>query len=250
MKVIINIATHGNERIGKRVVKELEKNSLDKKLIIQVANEKAFKLGKRFIDQDLNRSFPGKKNGNYEQRIAYKILPKIKSADVVVDIHSTTSESKDALIVTKLNEETLNCIKAIQPKNVLIMKSTENNALISMAKIGLAFEYGKDDDKITIRKTTMGIKRLLNYLKIIDYKFHSKNKKINFFEIIDTVPRPKGYKLIKKVKNYKIIKRNNNYAINKNKKLIAEDDFYPILFGEKNYKDIFGFKGKKYSVKS
>ncbi|MFZ2390467.1 MAG: succinylglutamate desuccinylase/aspartoacylase family protein, partial [Minisyncoccales bacterium] len=208
---------------------------------------RAFELNKRYIDQDLNRSFPGKKNGNYEEKLAYKLLPIIKSADVVLDIHSTTSESKDAIIVTKLNNKILKCINSIQPKNVLIMNATKNNALISQAKIGIAFEYGKDDDSVAIKKTFEGIKKLLNYLKIINLKYKKTNKIINYFNVTSVVPKPKGYKLIKKIKNYKLIKKGSVYAINKNKKILATEDFYPILFGEKKYENIFGFKGKKFS---
>jgi len=33
-------------------------------------------------------------------------------------------------------------------------------------------------------------------------------------------------------------------SVIKNNSLVVEDNFYPILFGNKNYEDIFGFKGK------
>ena len=155
MKIILNILTHGDEEIGLKVAKEIKKlNIVEKFFSIQIANEKAAKLSKRFIDQDLNRSFPGKSNGNYEQRLASKLLPVIKSADIVLDIHSTTSNLKDALIVTKLDKETLKYIKIIQPKYALLMNITKSNALISNAKVGLAFEYGKDKNVRVIKKST------------------------------------------------------------------------------------------------
>ena len=107
MKILLNIATHGDETIGHAVAKEIQKLKITKgKVIIHVANEKAYKLKKRFVDQDLNRSFPGNVEGNHEQRLAVNILPIVKSADLVIDIHSTTSELKDALIVTKQNKKT------------------------------------------------------------------------------------------------------------------------------------------------
>jgi len=166
MKIIFNIATHGNERIGTDVVKEIQKLNIDynkHNLIFQKANEEAFKLNKRYVHQDLNRSFPGKRDGNYEEELAYKLSPIIKSADLVIDIHSTTSNSKDTIIITKLNKITLNCVKSISPKYALVMKYKKECALISQAKIGIAFEYGKDKNKSTIKKTVLGIKRLLNY---------------------------------------------------------------------------------------
>jgi predicted deacylase len=249
MKIILNIATHGDERIGEKVAKEIKKLNISKEiLIVQVANKKAFALKKRFIDQDLNRSFPGKEIGNYEERRANELSPIIKSADVVIDIHSTTSGSKDTIIVTKINKKILECIKSIQPKYVLIMNATKNNSLISKAKMGIAFEYGRDGDELAIRKTVIGIKRLLSHFGIIHYGSKKTNTNINCFDVVSTIPKISGAKLIKKVKNYHLIKKGEPYAIDGNKKILAKDDFYPILFGERKYTDIFGFKGKKIKI--
>lgn len=223
MKIILNIATHGDETIGHKVVEKIKKLKLNSyhELIINIANPKAYYIRKRFIDQDLNRSFPGNLNGNHEQRIAAKLFPVIKSADLVIDIHSTTSDLKDALIITKLNKKTKEYIKVIKPKYLLWMKATKNSALISNAKVGIAFEYGSDTSRVAISNTVRDIKNLLGYLRVIDFK----NKEH------------------KKIKNYKLVKSGTVYAKYKNKYIKAKNDFTPILFGEKNYKDIFGFEG-------
>jgi len=248
MKIILNILTHGDEKIGLRVVKEINKLKISKKsLIVQIANKKAFEVHKRFIDQDLNRSFPGKKTGNYEERLAYKLSPVIKSADLVIDIHSTTSGLKDALIVTKLDAKTLKYVNSVQSRYVLIMTVTKDNALMSQAKVGIAFEYGKDNSPIVVSKTALGIKRLLVQAGLLHLSLPKNNKlaPTEYFEVTAVVPKPKGYSLIKGIKNYQLIKKGDAYASRGNERITAKESFYPILFGEKNYKDYFGFKGKK-----
>jgi len=246
MKILLVIATHGNEKIGLKVAKEIEKLNIDN-LVVKIGNEKALKLNKRYIDQDLNRSFPGKRNGDYEERRAFELSPIIKSADIVIDIHSTTSNIKDTLIVSKLNKEMLLCIKSIQPKYVIIMEKSKNS-LISQAKIGISFEYGKDNSMIALKKIVLDIKKLLNHFGLIKAILPKNKTATKYFNVTSIVPKPKGYKLLNKIKNYTLVKKGTAYATNKNKKLIADEDFYPILFGEKNYKNYFGFKGK-YVVK-
>lgn len=246
MKILLNVATHGNEKLGTDVAKEIEKLHIgNDKLIVQIANKKAFELNKRCIDQDLNRSFPGKNRGNYEERLAYKLSPIIKSADLVIDIHSTTSSLKDTVIVTKSDNKTMACVKSICPRYAIIMNAGKNNALISQAKIGIAFEYGKENSMATVRKTILGIKRLFNCLGVIKSKISKPKTSTQYFNVISAVPKPKGYKLLQKIKNYKLVKKGSTYATKGNKKLLAESDFYPVLFREKEYKDIFGFKAKK-----
>jgi lysine 2,3-aminomutase len=246
MKIILNILTHGDERIGLKVAKELQKLNIDENVLtVQVANNRAFKLRKRFIDCDLNRAFPGQKNGNYEQKLAYKLSKAIKSADLVLDIHSTKSKLKDALIATKLDNKTSKYIKIIGPKYALIMNVTKNNALISQAEVGLGFEYGNDNDPNTLKKIVRDIKKLFSYLGLIKIKLRSNKQTTNYFNVISEVKKPKGYKLLPEIKNYKLIRKNKAFATNGKDYLVAENNFYPILFGEKDYKTIFGFMGKK-----
>lgn len=252
MNIILNIATHGNETIGHRVAEKLRGLKFKTgTLQVQVANPLAYKKQKRFIDQDLNRSFPGKNNGNYEQRIAARLLPIIKSADVVIDIHSTTSGLKNALIITKSDKKTLACAKAICPKYILLMSFSRTHSLISNAKVGIAFEYGADKDQKTINKTALGIKRLLAHLEMISKeKFKTKCKKRSlFFNVEEVIRKPSGAILKPTIKNYKIIKKGETYAYGpEGQEIKAERDFYPILFGEKNYKDYFGFASYKQKV--
>jgi len=246
MTILLNIGTHGDEQIGLKVANDLKKLHIKNgELIINVANERAFKLKKRLINQDLNRSFPGKKNGNYEEQRAYELLPIIKSADVVIDIHSTKSELKDALIITKLDKKIREYIKIISPKYVLCMSATKNNTLISQAKTGFAFEYGKDKDLKVVKKIVNGIKFLLAHFKMINLRVKKINNQPIFFNAYKTVLKPKGAKLDRKIKNYKLVKKSQVYATVKNKQLKARQNFYPILFGNKNYQDIFGFAAKK-----
>lgn len=245
MKIILNILTHGDEKIGLRVARELKKLNINEEVFsIQIANEKAAKLGKRFIDQDLNRSFPGKSNGNYEQRLARKLLPTIKSADIVLDIHSTTSNLKDAIIVTKLDKKTLKYIKIIQPKYALLMNITKSNALISNAKVGLAFEYGKDKDMMVAKKIVRDIKKVLASAGLINFRYSKNKNKTKFFSVDSEFKKEKGDKLFSGIKNYQLVKKGKIVAKRGDSLIIAKKDFYPILFGENNYKEIFGFQGR------
>ena len=58
MKIAVVCCLHGTEPYGLEVVKRLPAS-----LSFFIGNEKALKENRRFIDSDLNRSFPGKENG-------------------------------------------------------------------------------------------------------------------------------------------------------------------------------------------
>ncbi len=246
MKIVLNILTHGDETIGLAVAKEIKKNKiLQGTLLVHIANKLAHKRKRRFIDEDLNRAFPGRAKGNHEQRLAHKILPLITSADIVIDIHSTKSDLKDAVIITALHKKTREYIEVINPKYVLLMNATKKNALISNAKVGIAFEYGKNGDKRALKKIVRDIERLLAYLQMISKKYTTEKAKTKWFDVHSTVPKEKGMRVLPNIQNYKLVKKNSVYATLGKEKIKATEDFYPILFGSgKTYKDIFGFAGR------
>ncbi len=246
MKMILNIGSHGDEKIGFAVADEIKKIPLQNgEIIVNVGNERACKENKRFIDHDLNRVFPGNSKGSYEERLACKLLPFVKSADIVIDIHSTTSDLKDALIVTHLRKKTREYIDVITPKYLLCMNVTKQNALISGAKVGIAFEYGKDDDPVAVRKIVAGIKRLLIHLGMTKGKISKIKQKTLYFDVYKKVPKLQNATLLKSIRNYKLVRKGQTFATVGTEKIRAKENFYPILFGELKYKDFFGFAARK-----
>jgi predicted deacylase len=245
--VYVNACTHGDERVGARILEAIEKISVQKGMIIpNIANKKAFSLNKRFIDQDLNRSFPGKPDGNHEERLAHELLPLVEAADVVIDIHSTTSGKHAAVIVTKIDRPTLDVIRFVMPERALIMSATKNNALISAAKIGIAFEYGKDKNKSTYAETFKGILNILIGLNMIEGSLAIEKDMTKFYKVTAPLKKEPDFILEANIKNFRLVKKGDRVARNGERDLFAPQDFYPILFGENTYTEIFGFMGETF----
>lgn len=247
--VYINACTHGNEKVGARILEAIEKISVKKGMIItNIANREAFALDKRFIDQDLNRSFPGKPDGNHEERLAHELLPLVIFADVVIDIHSTTSGKHGAVIVTKIDTPTMDTIRFINPERVVIMSATKDTALISSAKIGIAFEYGKDTNKSTYTETLKGILNILIGLGMIEGVCTVKKGKTQFYRVAAPLQKERGFTLGTSIKNFQLVKKGDMVAHSGERMVLAPMDFYPILFGENSYTEIFGFMGEEVNV--
>lgn len=65
----------------------------------------------------------------------------------------------ESLIVTKIDDSTRSVIDFVGPKRVLVMSISDTLSL-SSAKIGIAFEYGRDQSETTYRETLRGIMRI------------------------------------------------------------------------------------------
>ena len=242
--VYVNACTHGNERVGARVLEALRDISIKQgTLILNIAHKEAFVSGKRFIDQDLNLVFPGKPDGNTEERLAYELAPLVQAADIVLDIHSTESGLHESLIVTKIDDSTRSVIDFVGPKRVLVMSISNKHSLISSAKVGIAFEYGRDRSETTYRETIRGIIRILIGLGMTEGRLRRKKRSGEYYRISRALEKPEGFSVGKDIENFKLVRKGQVVAGNGSQWLRAPQDFYPILFGRNTYTDIFGFMG-------
>lgn len=248
--ILVMGCVHGDELIGETIIRQLRKIILRNGTLITIlANVHAMKAGRRYIDQDLNRSFPGDRNGNYEERLAHSLLPVLKSADIVLDIHSTTTDTASAIILTKVNREIRDLLKLFHPKRVVVMeKKTGRTALTGHCKAGISFEYGKDKSKEAYQETLNDILKILRASGMIVGKgrFVPKPKHITeYFHVFGVLVRPIGFKLEKSIRNFSLVRKGSIVARNGSRTQKSEQDFHPILFGKRSYEKIWGFMAKK-----
>lgn len=95
MKILVLGGMHGNEPLGKDVMR-LFRAAPVQNVTAVLANERAIKQDSRFVKNDLNRSFPGKRDSkDYETRRAAELLALTKQYDVVLDFHNTHCPDND-----------------------------------------------------------------------------------------------------------------------------------------------------------
>jgi len=168
----------------------------------------------------------------------------IASYNLVIDIHSTKSGSKDVVIVTKFDGATKDLLRVLLPRRVLFMNMKPDSSLISCAKIGIAFEMGRDENPETFQKTIQGVEALLAHFKLISPK-PNFGYPTECFEVFASVPRPSGAILEPNIKNFLPIKKGEIFARKTDgNPIVADSDFYPVIFGSNNYETIFGFAAR------
>lgn len=219
--LILICCLHGNEGHGLKVCK---RQSLFPFIL---ANEKALKEKRRFIDVDLNRCFPGKKEGNHEEKLAFEILDKIKKFEYVLDLHSSSNKCPVFGIITKPNKEKIEFARRLGLSRLVIMPESfaSGKALIDFVNCGISIEIGPHE-----RNENVG-----DVLKLIN-NFASKTNysdDIEIFEVFDIIKKENEKILINNLEHVtrgQIMSKGNGEQR-------AEFDFMPILVNEKSYGD-------------
>jgi succinylglutamate desuccinylase len=153
-KVIIFGGTHGNEWTGVYAVKKFaqtlteEFKNLD--LVFVHANPEAYKLNRRFKDEDLNRAFQflhEERPESYEHQRA-KELKAIIDAEpcFVIDLHTTTSNMGKTVIIGRDRAENFHVashlLQTLNDCRIIVSKDPNRKYLASQSDFGLMIEVG------------------------------------------------------------------------------------------------------------
>jgi len=216
---------HGDEMFGLEVF-EYFKNRINDYpgLKIILANEEAMAENKRFIETDLNRSFPGKIDGSHEECLAQNILGELKEFKYVLDIHTTTSNIIFTPIVSNLNDNTKRILNLCSSKELVLMPEKFSQAsLIGQLAAGVSLEFNFD-----YAKQNRAMMEVVNISGSL-LKNKTKPKILRKIFYIDSII-DKTIMLSRTAKNFDFIES------------LAS---YPFLLNEKSYKDNQGFFAKQ-----
>jgi len=233
-KIAIVGSLHGNELIGKNVILRLSK---DKKIAANVtaiiANEPAIKAGKRFVDVDGNRCFPGKKNGNNEERIAFSILRELKGCKYVIDLHSTFADMDDTIILTKKSAMRLADMVPISKVAVMGHAIAKGRAINDYPRLCVSLEFSRKrsaSHAIHIVRTTID--------NIVNKKKAGIEKDTYFVKEI-----LKGDARNFRMKNYVKVRKGD--VMDRVAGTVSDEMFFPIFFSEKAYEGTVCLKAYK-----
>lgn len=177
--VLLNAAVHGDELNGVEIVRRIIEAKLNKPLkgtiiCIPVLNVFGFlNLSRKFPDgRDLNRSFPGSKDGSLASQFAYEFLTEIAPhIDYMIDFHTGGADRDNApqIRCDGKDKKALELAKVFGTDFILHSKLISNSLRNSLTKIGktvLLFEGGKslNFDENIISHGVNGAIRVLNHL--------------------------------------------------------------------------------------
>lgn len=162
-KLLIICSTHGDEKIGLEVVKQLKSDGLESFFDVLVANPRANEKNVRYIEKDLNRSYPGEKNSDiYEESLAFKNLEIAKKYQYIIDIHEADEGRDDFIIIPRKKMSNKFPLEFIDLKRVLLWPDPKG-PIGSVLENSIELEFGSKnrDRSEMIEKATTIIKNFI-----------------------------------------------------------------------------------------
>lgn len=199
--VLITAGIHGDEVNGVEIVRQIIAKGINKPkkgtiICIPVINVFGFiQMQREFPDgRDLNRVFPGSKDGALASRVAHKLMTKIvPHADLVLDFHTGGAGRFNAaqirIVKDQPNLDTL--AQVFGAPFIYYSKNLNKSFRNSCQKLGvpmLLFEGGKSFHiDATITNTGVnGVKRILNHLGMLTARFKVSQPKKSQIKILES----------------------------------------------------------------
>ena len=195
--VLITAGIHGDEVNGVEIIRQIIAKGINKPkkgtiICIPVINIFGFiNMDRDFPDgRDLNRVFPGSKNGSLASRVAHKLITEIVPyADMILDYHTGgANRFNSPQIRIAKNEVVLDELASVfGAPFVLHSKNVSKSFRNTCYKLGipiLLFEGGKSFhiDPVVTNTGVNGAKRVLSHLGMLKSNFKvSKPKKKSIF---------------------------------------------------------------------
>ena len=236
----LTAAMHGDEDVGAYILDALRKTAQPKNgtLKLIIANPPALFQGVRFLSEDLNRSFAGSSvNNSSEARLAPQILEMVKDSDYTIDIHSTSTISEAFAIVGRRNEERLRLAEIAGLRNTVLFEGESTRAMVDNVACGIGLELGLHGSEYAYEEGLRAVNNILEGLVMSKSSYLKENAE--FFEIFGLLPNL-AYPVILHVSNFQKVMPGTIIAssVDGKKDIIAEEEFYPVLAGERSYANL------------
>jgi succinylglutamate desuccinylase len=205
-KILIFGGTHGNEWTGVTVVRHyqdyFQKKFPQLSLEFIHANPEAYKLNKRFKDEDLNRAFQflGERRESYEHHRALELKKMIEAeACLVIDLHTTTSNMGKTIILSDLNSFNLGLASQILQKvpeaRIIAAPDPNKKYLASQSPYNLMIEVGPVPNGIigaqALKETLLLLEAILSELTADS---RPQKGQIEVYEEVENVYYPQSEK--------------------------------------------------------
>lgn len=262
---------HGDEPCGEHAIKRLvaDDPAVNQSVRLVLANEAALARNVRFVDEDLNRAFPGDPEGDtHESRLAAELIRTLRGC-TVFSLHSTQSYAAPFALVDELVGPTRSLSQSLSIEAVVETAAFSVGRLIAVQEaadvievecglqgsasaaanaVSLCYDFlaatgalDRSDDGVAGagEASDAGVGGAPARREAGGGFGHA----VPVFRLTRQIPKPGGADVAYAVsaRNFERVAAGQAYAAVDGEQLVAEEPFYPVLLSPGGYRDVFGY---------
>jgi succinylglutamate desuccinylase len=236
---------HGDEPCGSIAVETLleEAPDVERPVKLIVANEKARARGVRYVDEDLNRAFPGSPDAEtHEGRLAHDLLGEIRGCEIL-SLHSTQSYPVPFALVDELDGHARSICPYLSVEAVVETAGYSEGRLIAYPDV-IELECGLQRSAAAAENAIQLSREFLVAVGALSGETATpRHHPLTVFALDEQIPKPPATQYDVFVENFERVAEGDRFAAADGEALVAEEPFYPILLSAEGYENVFGYAG-------
>jgi succinylglutamate desuccinylase len=238
---------HGDEPCGVRAVDQLVADEMDveRPVALVIANEAAIEAGERYLDTDLNRSFPGDPTaGSREDRLAAELASLLSDCDVL-SLHSTQSYDDLFAIVNGLSEFEREICPRLTVDAVVDAGAFDRGRFFTAVERTIEVECGYQGSEQAAQNAYRVAREFLGATGAVPEAARAPNADLPLFRLHRRVPKEPAREYEVYASNFEHVPAGEVFATMGSEDIVAEEGFYPVLMSPYGYEDVFGYAAER-----
>lgn len=247
--IAILAAIHGDEPCGVHAIERLlgDPPAVERPVKLVVANEEALARGRRFVDEDLNRAFPGDPDADsHERRLAADLERELRGCTVLA-LHSTQSHDEPFAVVSGLGEHVRTLCPRLPVEAVVdVGERVEGRPFAAITRT-IEVECGLQGTDGAAENALAAVRAFLGATGAIP-DAGLPRRSLPAYRLVRPLPKePAGsYEVF--VENFEPIAAGEAWAAIDGRSVVAEEGFVPVLVSPEGYDSQFGYAAEKVGI--
>jgi succinylglutamate desuccinylase len=246
-EIAVVAGVHGDEPCGVRAVERLldERPTVERPVKLIVANEEALERRVRFVDEDLNRAFPGDPDAKtHEGRLAHRLVSELEGC-LSFSMHSTQSHAEPFAIVKHVDETAREIVPQL-PVVAMVETSNFADGRLFSAIDTIEVECGLQGSETAAENADRLTRAFLTAVGALPGD--TVRRDLPVFRLTDVIRKDRADTYEVFVENFTEVEAGAPFAAADGDAQVADEPFYPVLMSPNGYRDVFGYAAKKLEV--
>ncbi|ADD04268.1 succinylglutamate desuccinylase/aspartoacylase family protein [Natrialba magadii ATCC 43099] len=246
-EIAVVAGVHGDEPCGVRAVERLldERPAVKRPVKLIVANEKALERQVRFVDEDLNRAFPGDPDAKtHEAELASELVNELDDC-LAFSMHSTQSHAEPFAIVNEITERATELCPQLPVAAMVETSMFAEGRLFSAAQT-IEVECGLQGTETAAENADRLTRAFLTAVGALPGD--TVQRDLPVFRLTDVIQKEQADTYEVFVDNFTKVPAGDPFAAADGETQIADEAFYPILMSSNGYEDVFGYTAEKLDI--
>jgi predicted deacylase len=236
-------AIHGDEPCGVAAIESLleERPPVERPVKLVVANEAALAAGERYLDDDLNRSFPGDPEAaSHEERLASRLSDVLAGCEAV-SLHSTQSYDDTFAIVDGMEGFERQVCPRLPADAVVDAGAFDRGRLFVSLDSLVEIECGYQGSEAAAENARHLVRAFLGAVGALPDERHEPRPDLPVYRLVQRVPKRQARTYEVYASNFEHVPAGEPFAAADGEELVAEEGFYPVLMSPYGYEEVFGY---------